>query len=106
MDYNKQRNLNVKGNIFNHYSFCVYLSNGCTKNKPIVCEETSAVLTTLFSGDYQEFPIWIGIGENSRYSLFANEKTKSWTLIQYDEKIACVLGVGTQYRMVFNGPSI
>ena len=65
-----------------------------------------AVLTTLFSGDYQEFPIWMGTGENSRFSLFANEKTKSWTLIQYDEKIACVLGVGTQYRMVFNGPSI
>ena len=77
-----------------------------TINKPIVCEETSVVLTTLFSGDYQEFPIWMGSGENSRYSLFANEKTKSWTLIQYDEKIACVLGVGTQYRMVFNGPSI
>ena len=77
-----------------------------TINKPIVCEETSVVLTTLFSGDYQEFPIWMGNGENSRFSLFANEKTKSWTLIQYDEKIACVLGVGTQYRMVFNGPSI
>ena len=77
-----------------------------TINKPIVCEETSVVLTTLFSGDYQEFPIWMGSGENSRFSLFANEKTKSWTLIQYDEKIACVLGVGTQYRMVFNGPSI
>lgn len=77
-----------------------------TINKPIVCEETSVVLTTLFSGDYQEFPIWMGNGENSRFSLFANEETKSWTLIQYDEKIACVLGVGTQYRMVFNGPSI
>lgn len=77
-----------------------------TINKSIVCEETSVVLTTLFSGDYQEFPIWMGNGENSRFSLFANEKTKSWTLIQYDEKIACVLGVGTQYRMVFNGPSI
>lgn len=77
-----------------------------TINKPIVCEETSVVLTTLFSGEYQEFPIWMGTGENSRFSLFANEKTKSWTLIQYDEKIACVLGVGTQYRMVFNGPSI
>lgn len=77
-----------------------------TINKPIVCEETSVVLSTLFSGEYQEFPIWMGIGENSRYSLFANEKTKSWTLIQYDEKIACVLGVGSHYRMVFNGPSV
>ncbi len=77
-----------------------------TINKPIVCEETSVVLSTLFSGEYQEFPIWIGIGENTRYSLFANEKTKSWTLIQYDEKIACVLGVGSHYRMVFNGPII
>ncbi len=77
-----------------------------TINKPIVCEETSVVFSTLFSGEYQEFPIWMGSGENSRYSLFANEKTKSWTLIQYDEKIACVLGVGSHYRMVFNGPII
>jgi len=77
-----------------------------TINKPIVCEETSVVLSTLFSSEYQEFPIWMGSGENSRFSLFANEKTKSWTLIQYDEKIACVLGVGSHYRMVFNGPSV
>ena len=37
----------------------------------------------------------------SRYSLFVNEETKSWTLIQFDDKIACVLGTGeatwTQY---------
>lgn len=77
-----------------------------TINKPIVCEETSVVLSTLFSSEYEEFPIWMGRDEDSRYSLFANQKTKSWTLIQYDEKIACVLGVGTRYRMVFDGPII
>lgn len=77
-----------------------------TINKPIVCEETRIVVSALLSSEYEEFPIWTGSGENSRYSLFANEKTKSWTLIQYDEKIACVLGVGTHYRMVYNGPII
>ena len=77
-----------------------------TINKPIVCEETSVVVSILLSSEYQEFPIWSGSGENSRFSLFANEKTKSWTLIQYDEKNACVLGVGTHYRMIFNGPII
>lgn len=77
-----------------------------TINKPIVCEETRIVLSTLLSSEYEEFPIWMGNDENSRYSLFANEKTKSWTLLQYDEKIACILGVGTHYRMVYNGPII
>jgi len=77
-----------------------------TINKPIVCEETHIVLSALLSSEYEELPIWIGNGENSRYSLFANEKTKSWTLIQYDEKIACILGAGTHYRMVYNGPII
>jgi len=77
-----------------------------TINKPIVCEETYIVLSALLSSEYEELPIWIGNGENSRYSLFANEKTKSWTLIQYDEKIACILGSGTHYRMVYNGPII
>jgi hypothetical protein len=45
-------------------------------------------------------------GTVSRYSLFVNEETKSWTLIQFDEKIACVLGVGEASTRIFNGPTI
>ncbi len=88
------------------FSITSVLAEPRTINKPIVCEETRIVLSTLLSSEYEEFPIWMGSGENSRYSLFANEKTKSWTLLQYDEKIACILGVGTHYRIVYNGPII
>jgi len=38
--------------------------------------------------------------------LFVNEETKSWTLIQFDEKIACVLGTGENSTQLFNGPKI
>jgi len=35
-----------------------------------------------------------------------NEQTKSWTLIQFDDKIACVLGTGEGSTQIFNGPKI
>jgi hypothetical protein len=41
-----------------------------------------------------------------KYSLFVNEQSKSWTLIQFDEKIACVLGTGEASTQIFNGPKI
>ena len=88
------------------FAVTAVLAEQKTINKPIVCEETRIVLSALLSSEYEEIPIWMGTGPNSRYSLFANEKTKSWTLIQYDEKIACILGVGDHYRMVYNGPII
>jgi len=53
-------------------------------------------------------PIWWGIepATVSRYSLFVNEQTKTWTLIQFDENMACILGVGNASTRIFNGPKI
>ena len=45
-----------------------------TINKPIVCEETRIVLSALLSSEYEELPIWMGNGENSRYSLLLMKK--------------------------------
>jgi hypothetical protein len=77
--------------------------------KPLICDETSRVLTLLSGADYKEKPIWWGMEPNAplaRYSLFVNEETKSWTLIQFDEKMACVLGAGGSSTEMFNGPKI
>lgn len=77
-----------------------------TVEKPVVCEKTELVIEGLQKGDYKEQPIWIGIDQSSRYSLFANEKSKTWTLIQFNETIACIIGTGEGSRQVFLGPTV
>jgi hypothetical protein len=85
------------------------VAQSVTVQKPIECADTATLLRGLSGSDYKEKPIWFGIEPGvtvSRYSLFVNEETKSWTLIQFDEKIACVLGTGENSTQIFNGPRI
>ena len=87
----------------------IAVAQSVTVQKPIECTDTATLLRGLSGSDYKEKPIWWGIEPGatvSRYSLFVNEETKSWTLIQFDEKIACVLGTGEASTQIFNGPNI
>jgi hypothetical protein len=85
------------------------VAQSVTVQKPIECADTATLLRGLSGSDYKERPIWLGIDPSStvsKYSLFVNEETKSWTLIQFDDKIACVLGTGENSTQIFNGPKI
>jgi hypothetical protein len=85
------------------------VAQSVTVQKPIECADTATLLRGLSGSDYKERPIWWGIEPGatvSRYSLFVNEETKTWTLIQFDDKIACVLGTGENSIQIFNGPKI
>jgi hypothetical protein len=85
------------------------VAQSVTVQKPVECADTATLLRGLSGSDYKEKPIWFGIEPGatvSRYSLFVNEETKSWTLIQFDEKIACVLGTGENSTQIPNGPKI
>jgi hypothetical protein len=87
----------------------IAVAKSVTVQKPIECADTATLLRGLSGSDYKEKPIWFGIEPGatvSRYSLFVNEETKSWTLIQFDEKIACVLGTGKASTQIFTGPKI
>ena len=80
-----------------------------TVQKPVECVNMEILFRGLISNDYKEKPIWLGIQSDAplpKYSLFVNEQTKSWTLIQFDEKIACVLGTGEASTQIFNEPKI
>ena len=80
-----------------------------TVQKPVECTDPEILFQGLIGSDYKEKPIWLGIAPGStvsKYSLFVNEETKSWTLILFDEKIACVLGTGEASTRIFNGPKI
>jgi hypothetical protein len=64
-------------------------------NKPVKCGDAQWVMNH-FTGEYGEKPLWVGkdANSNSYVTLLINRETRSWTLLQYDGKMACVLSVG------------
>jgi hypothetical protein len=77
-------------------------------NKPVTCDSTLLVFQALLE-QAGEKPIWVGKGDGadtSKTVILANEKTKSWTIIQFDKNMACVLGSGVGSQLIFTGPVI
>jgi len=77
-------------------------------NKPVTCENTLLIFQALVE-QAGEKPIWVGKGDGvdtSRTVILANEKTKSWTIVQFDKNMACVLGSGVGSQLIFTGPVV
>ena len=71
-----------------------------TTKKEVYCDKTETMISVLKSRDYEESPIWIGKEKDSKapnYSLFVNQETKTWTIIQFNKETACVLGAGESF---------
>jgi hypothetical protein len=48
-----------------------------------------------FAEEYKELPIWVGkTAFNTHITLLVNKEKRSWTMVEYDGNIACVLGAG------------
>jgi hypothetical protein len=77
-----------------------------TVEKPVICDNLKTVIETLTGTGYREQPFWSGNDETSRYILLVNERTKSWTILQFNKNIACVLGTGDNHRQVFSKPAV
>jgi hypothetical protein len=78
-----------------------------TTKKEVYCDKTDKLLLILQDEDYQETPIWFGKGEGKtpNYSLLVNQKTKSWTMIQFNNDIACVIGTGEGFNLLNKKPN-
>ncbi len=65
-------------------------------NKEVYCDDAKKVISSLVTGEYQEKLAWMGDSESgdSKFVLLMNTKTKTWTLIQMNQEVACVLGSG------------
>ena len=70
--------------------------------KPLICTKTSTMLNVL-KDKYDESPVWLGNDNKSKYSLFVSD-SGSWTLVQFNEDVACILGVGQNSKQLFLGP--
>jgi hypothetical protein len=77
-------------------------------NKPVSCVDFDLLVKELTGPKYQEIPVWIGneASSKTRYSLFVNPNTGDWTLIQFGEKIACILGAGQRSQGLKLGPGV
>jgi hypothetical protein len=63
--------------------------------KPILCGPLDTVFKTLASKEINERPLWLGQDNNgSTYALFVNSDTTGFTIVQFGEQMACLLGLG------------
>jgi hypothetical protein len=62
--------------------------------KQIKCSDAQTVMNH-FSINYQETLLWVGKTDTGTHiTLLVNQETRSWTMIEYDSNMACVLGAG------------
>ena len=62
--------------------------------KPMKCSDAQSVMN-YFVDIHKEIPVWVGKSvHNTQVTLLMNKETRSWTMIEYDASIACVLGAG------------
>jgi hypothetical protein len=65
-------------------------------NKAMKCSDPQKVMD-YFVDTHKETPIWVGkTVHNSHITLLMNKETRSWTMIEYDARLACVLSAGEE----------
>lgn len=67
--------------------------------KKLICDSTEIVLNVI-TKEYKERPIWIGTVTDSQVAVLVNPQTTSWTIIQFNRKVACVLESGEGFKLL------
>lgn len=85
-------------------AFCVFLfpfslyaqQSAIQVDKTLLCASTKDVFQSLAT-DWNEKPIWGSNLKDSKVILTVNKKTGSWTIIQFNKNLACILEVGADH---------
>jgi hypothetical protein len=69
--------------------------------RKLTCGKTQFVMSALIK-TAQERPIWGGADPQSgtQTMILQNNKTLTWTVVQYDQTMACVLQSGEGFRVL------
>jgi hypothetical protein len=67
--------------------------------KPVVCSDLKTVIESI-SSEYNEVPYWNGISSDTKFILMVNKQTGTWTMIEYLNKDACVVGSGIRANLI------
>ncbi len=68
--------------------------------KTVVCDKIETILNSI-TNEFSEKSIWLGVSGDSNYSVFVN-KNGAWTIIQFTDRIACIIGTGEISRQIFD----
>jgi hypothetical protein len=71
-----------------------------TVNKKVVCTDAKLLFESVRDSKYKEEPIWVGRLDDSTMTIVANKKTGTWTLIQFNGDIACVIDAGEENTLI------
>jgi len=73
------------------------------RRKIVMCDAVETIFQTLFE-EFHEKPIWYAKDSPTptQYVLTANAEEDTWTLVQFDDTQACVIGVGTGSSLIPN----
>lgn len=69
-----------------------------TVDKPVVCDDTNIVLNGLGGEKYKEVAVWAGEGKSSMFAVLVNPTSTTWSIIQFNQEKACVLGTGFGFK--------
>jgi predicted ATP-grasp superfamily ATP-dependent carboligase len=71
-------------------------------NKPVLCLETKEMFDSIFE-DYKETLLMVFDQDtfpDNKIALTVNTKSKTWSLIEYNSSLACLLGSGVDYKVM------
>lgn len=74
--------------------------------KDVVCDNKKELFDWVQTNEYQEKLIWMGDSPLSKTKLavISNKDTGTWTIIEFNDKYACVLSVGISSKLVPTKP--
>ena len=63
-------------------------------DKSVACDRVEVVVSWLTEYERQK-PMWVGSTEgDSAVAIITNEKTGTWTVIEFNQEYACILSTG------------
>lgn len=62
-------------------------------DKAMICMPAAQLFETM-TKRHGERPIWAAHLEDSKIGLFVNEDSETWTIIQWTDKLGCVIDAG------------
>jgi hypothetical protein len=69
-------------------------------DKPVICSDVKTVIETMSGPDWREEPFWTGRNDTSRFILMVNTKTNTWSMLQFNDQVACVVGTGDASKLL------
>lgn len=85
------------------FAGAVYATDPFNVDKSVLCADVKTVIETITGGDYSEQPFWIGRDESSKFVLLVNERSKTWSMVQFNNRIACIIATGDSAKLINTG---